>query len=244
MSLVETQILNDLAGHLYNFLPGSGNSNFSFPIAAAKVGVAEFWVGGSKRPAILHLLEGTLNAQRHRFCPLILAVVKHGMPWRAGRGEPLTVGEIDELNALLLRLQFKIPELHEPAFREALAGKPRTQAPTTKPKNDLAAMDALAGDLIALSDLQPTPRGFAFEKFLTQAFALFGLAPRGSFRLTGEQVDGSFQLDGATYLLEAKWQGPKIGNRELQAFAWFRPYQIGLDPRPFCQLLRLHSGWA
>ena len=197
MSLVETQILNDLAGHLYNFLPGSGNSNFSFPIAAAKVGVAEFWVGGSKRPAILHLLEGTLNAQRHRFCPLILAVVKHSMPWRAGRGEPLTVDEIDELNALLLRLQFKIPELHEPAFREALAGKPRTQAPT-KPKNDLAAMDALAGDLIALSDLQPTPRGFAFEKFLTQAFALFGLAPRGSFRLTGEQVDGSFQLDGAT----------------------------------------------
>jgi hypothetical protein len=55
MSLVETQILNDLAGHLYNFLPGSGNSNFSFPIAAAKVGVAEFWAGGSKRPAILHL---------------------------------------------------------------------------------------------------------------------------------------------------------------------------------------------
>src|SRR5437870_4712958 len=89
------------------FSSRSGNSNFSFPIAAAKVGVAEFWVGGSKRPAILHLLEGTLNAQRHRFCPLILAMVKHSMPWRAGRGEPLTVGEIDELNALLLRLQFK-----------------------------------------------------------------------------------------------------------------------------------------
>jgi hypothetical protein len=151
MSLVETQILNDLAGHLYNFLPGSGNSNFSFPIAAAKVGVAEFWVGGSKRPAIRHLLEGTLNPQRHRFCPLILAVVKHSMPWRAGRGEPLTVGEIDDLNALLLRLQFKIPELHEPAFLEALAGKPKTRTPTTKPKNDLAAMDALAGDLTSRS---------------------------------------------------------------------------------------------
>jgi hypothetical protein len=116
MNLVETQILNDLAGHLYNFLPGSGNNNFSFPIAAAKVGVAEFWVGGSKRPAILHLLEGTLDARRHRFCPLILAVVKHSMPWRADRGEPLTVAEIDKLNALLLRLHFKIPELHQPAF--------------------------------------------------------------------------------------------------------------------------------
>jgi Restriction endonuclease len=219
MSLLETQILNDLAGHLYNFLPGSGNNNFSFPIAAAKVGVAEFWVGGSKRPAILHLLEGTLNARRHRFCPLILAVVTHSIPWRAGKGEPLTIGEIDELNALLLRLEFKIPELHEPAFREALADKPKTPAPPTMPKNDPAAMDALARDLIAISDLEPTPRGFAFEKFLTETFDLFGLAPRGSFRLTGEQIDGSFQLDGATYLLEAKWQGLKIGNRDLQAFA-------------------------
>jgi Restriction endonuclease len=219
MSLVEAQILNDLAGHLYNFLPGSGNNNFSFPIAAAKVGVAEFWVAGSKRPAILHLLECTLSAQRHRFCPLILAVVKHSMPWRAGRGEPLTIDEIDELNGLLLRLQFKITELHEPAFRDALVGKPAAPTPTIKPKNDPAAMDALARDLIGVSNLEPTPRGFAFEKFLTEAFALFGLAPRGSFRLTGEQIDGSFQLDGATYLLEAKWQGPKIGNRELQAFA-------------------------
>ena len=177
MNLVETQILNDLAGHLYNFLPGSGNNNFSFPIAAAKVGVAEYWPGGTKGPALLRLLEGTLDAQRHRFCPLILAVVKYSMPWRAGRGEPLTVGEIDELNALLLRLQFKIPELHEPAFREALAGKPKTPAPSTKPKNDPASMDALARDLIAISDLEPTPRGFALEKFLTEAFALFSLAP-------------------------------------------------------------------
>lgn len=218
MNLVEAQVLNNLAGHLYNFLPGSGNNNFSFPIAAAKVGVAEFWVAGSKRPAILHLLEGTLNAQRHRFCPLILAIVKHSMPWRSGRGEPLTVAEIDELNALLLRLEFKIPELHETAFRETLAGKPPPPS-STKPKTDTAAMDTLAHDLITISALEPAPRGFAFEKFLTEAFAFFGLAPRGSFRLTGEQIDGSFQLDGSTYLLEAKWQGPKIGNRELQAFA-------------------------
>jgi hypothetical protein len=218
MNLIEAQILNDLAGHLYNFLPGSGNDNFSFPVAATKVGVAEFWIAGSKRPAILHLLEGTLTTRRHRFCPLILAVVKHSMPWRAGKGEPLTINEIDELNALLRRLEFKIPELHEPAFREGLAGTPKT-AGVPKPKNDPAAMDALARDLIAIGRLEPTPRGFAFEKFLSEAFALFNLAPRGSFRLIGEQIDGSVHIDRETYLLEAKWLGPKIGNRELQAFA-------------------------
>jgi hypothetical protein len=140
------------------------------------------------------------------------------MPWRAGRSEPLTVGELDELNALLLRLEFKIPELHDPAFRDGLAGKPKTTA-VPRPKNDSATLDALARDLMAISSLEPIARGIAFEKFLTEVFALFSLAPRGSFRLKGEQIDGSFQLDGETYLLEAKWQGPKIGNRELQAFA-------------------------
>jgi hypothetical protein len=218
-NLAEAQVLNELAGHLYKFLPGSGNANYSFPIAATKVGVVEFWTGGSKRPAILHLLEGTLTNRRHSFCPLILAVVRHSMPWRTGRGEPLTVAEIDQLNTLLLRLKFKIPELHDAAFRKALAGKPTDTPSPPQPKSDPAAMDALARDLIAVSALEPISRGLAFEKLLNSAFAMFNLAPRGSFRLSGEQVDGSFQLDGATYLLEAKWQGPKIGNRELQSFA-------------------------
>jgi len=48
---------------------------------------------------------------------------------------------------------------------------------------------------------------------------VFNLSPRGSFRLTGEQIDGSFHLGNATYLVEAKWQDAKIGNRELQSFA-------------------------
>ena len=67
--------------------------------------------------------------------------------------------------------------------------------------------------------LTPNPRGFAFERFLDETFAVFDLAPRKSFRLIGEQIDGSFHLAGETYLVEAKWQDPQIGNRELQAFA-------------------------
>jgi hypothetical protein len=67
--------------------------------------------------------------------------------------------------------------------------------------------------------LPPTPRGFAFERFLNDAFAAFNLAPRKSFRLVGEQIDGSFHLANETYLVEAKWQDPLIGNRELQSFA-------------------------
>ena len=79
--------------------------------------------------------------------------------------------------------------------------------------------DQLSASLKDLIQLAPSPRGYAFERFLDDAFAAFNLAPRKSFRLTGEQIDGSFHLANETYLVEAKWQDQKIGNRELQSFA-------------------------
>ncbi len=88
MSLVDTQVINDMAGLLYEFLPGSGNNSYSFPIAASKAGVPEFWSGGSKPPALMRLLQDTLDHRRHRFCPLILAIVQHSLPWWAGKSNP------------------------------------------------------------------------------------------------------------------------------------------------------------
>jgi len=69
--------------------------------------------------------------------------------------------------------------------------------------------------LLSISNLDPVPRGYAFEKFLVELFYVYGLAPRGSFRLTGEQIDGSFEHDGQTYLLEAKWQNAPVARDEL-----------------------------
>ena len=62
------------------------------------------------------------------------------------------------------------------------------------------------------------PRGHAFEKFLKDLFDEYGLSARGSFRLEGEQIDGSFVLDDDTYLLEAKWTNDKVGAATLHAF--------------------------
>ncbi len=45
-----------------------------------------------------------------------------------------------------------------------------------------------------------------------------GLAPRGSFRLVGEQIDGSFKLGQDTYLIEAKWHDSQIGQADLLVF--------------------------
>jgi hypothetical protein len=67
--------------------------------------------------------------------------------------------------------------------------------------------------------LAPQKRGYAFEKFLDMLFSVSGLSPRKSFRLKGEQIDGSFQLDHTTYLVEAKWQAELTDNRDLQGFA-------------------------
>lgn len=41
-------------------------------------------------------------------------------------------------------------------------------------------------------------RGFAFEKLLGEIFEAYNLAPRASFRIVGEQIDGSFQLGSDT----------------------------------------------
>lgn len=44
------------------------------------------------------------------------------------------------------------------------------------------------------------------------------MAGQGSINLRGEQIDGSFQLDGQTYLIEAKWQNEKTGAADLHIF--------------------------
>jgi hypothetical protein len=45
---------------------------------------------------------------------------------------------------------------------------------------------------------------------------LFDLAPSGSFRRIGEQIDGAFVLNGEHFLLEAKWQQDQINLADLR----------------------------
>lgn len=59
--------------------------------------------------------------------------------------------------------------------------------------------------------------GLALECLLNRLFELFGLQPRQPFRIEGEQIDGSFVLDGHVYLLESKWEQ----NRCPKQTCWF-----------------------
>ncbi len=70
---------------------------------------------------------------------------------------------------------------------------------------------------IAINDNHQN-RGHQLEKFLNELFLFFDLDPKSSFKITGEQIDGSFTFDNTDYLLEAKWQKKQIDAQELYGF--------------------------
>jgi len=86
------------------------------------------------------------------------------------------------------------------------------------PKVQVDLYSGLASKLLQISGLAPQTRGYAYERFWNELFNTGGLAGRSSFRLVGEQIDGSFELSGETYLLEAKWQAQQVGVADLRAF--------------------------
>jgi len=60
--------------------------------------------------------------------------------------------------------------------------------------------------------------GLALEKLLNRLFELFELKPRQPFRVQGEQIDGSFQMDAEIYLLESKWEKQPLPESDLLIF--------------------------
>ncbi len=102
------------------------------------------------------------------------------------------------------------------AFKQAVA----TSTNTTKPIESLIDYNKYIKELQSLSDYDDSPqsRGFAFEKYIKEFFEIYGLQPRGSFKLVGEQIDGSFILHNEVYLLEAKWTSKPIDKANLVGF--------------------------
>ena len=162
--------------------------------------------------------EGTSKAKRLRFflknCEpqlrirTLLALWEYREDNRRRKRIKETVPEAqDEFYALIERLGGKRP-----------AAKKQSKSPETVSGIDLPRVKPLIQKLLELDQLEPHKRGFAYERFLKDLFDANGLSARASFRLVGEQIDGSFELSGETYLLEAKWTGPAIGVSELRSF--------------------------
>ena len=86
------------------------------------------------------------------------------------------------------------------------------------PQIDEDISKRLISHLLEVTALPPQKRGFEFERFLKALFDAYELSARSSFRLTGEQIDGSFVMHNETYLLEAKWQNAPTGVADLHTF--------------------------
>jgi len=137
----------------------------------------------------------------------------------------LALWEYREAKRRRNRVEESIPDAEEEFYRliERLGGaRPDTKKRATEPRAatniDPSVANALKTRLVAVSRLEPQARGYAYEGFLKELFDANGLAARASFRLVGEQIDGSFQLAAETYLLEAKWTSPPVGAAELRSF--------------------------
>jgi len=228
LSLEESEAVSQLAGYLYDFLPGNphplADQRISFQGIAHDLGIEGFWRGGSKEPAIAALLESVLEHKREQFCRLIVEVVRRGIRYRHSKGRPLTREDVKGLNDLVSRVGFKIPELWHPNFLDRLPStdtRKKGGTPSTPRSAAAVSQEQLANLNRCLLDLihcEPHKRGYELERFLKDLFMAFGRAPRDGFRLTGEQIDGSFQLGDDTYLVEAKWHSSPMSLQPLLAF--------------------------
>lgn len=215
-----SKAISDIAGVLYSFLPGKphpyANQNISFRGVAHEMGLSNFWTGGSKLPAITTLLSYTYEQERSIFCSLLINIVNKGITYRAKK-QPVSKSEIMTLNELIAKLDFKIPELWDKGFLDSLDNDIKVEPIQAAPKQ-VVDYSVLLAEFSDMLHMDAHSRGFAFELFLNKLFGEFELSPRKSFRLVGEQIDGSLELDGEYYLIEAKWQKDPLGNADLLTF--------------------------
>ena len=204
----------------------------SFKTVAENVGVGDFWQPGSKSPMIIALIEKTFSHRVGRLEPLILEIVRGGLRYRQKQGTPVTAEEIDRLNGFILDLGFKFPDLWDQDFRASLHIDAGERARRNVSSEDAAEKLRETGRCHRSARLEEQKRqffalhqavdrrsaGIALEDILNQLFELNGLKPREPFRVVGEQIDGSFELDHEIYLLEAKWQQDPTQEKDLLVF--------------------------
>lgn len=128
---------------------------------------------------------------------------------------------IRKATSAVSRLQ-TLSKKHIDDFSEYLSAQQNrksAQERIQKTKDYQRKIDELYTEFSEIIRLQPQQRGYSFESFLNDLFFFFDLAPRGSFKIKGEQIDGAFTHDGTDYLLEAKWRNEVSANADLYAFA-------------------------
>ncbi|MCR4329586.1 MAG: hypothetical protein NUV65_03495 [Candidatus Roizmanbacteria bacterium] len=89
-----------------------------------------------------------------------------------------------------------------------------------KQQDKKLAFQSLNNDFVELCKMaeHTQKRGYKLEKLLVALFDYFDIEVYKSFKLLGEQIDGSFKFDGQNYTFEAKWQDQVSAVNSLYAF--------------------------
>lgn len=111
---------------------------------------------------------------------------------------------------------------HDAIAKEQAAKEKRREQAAKESQKLQASQQRLAeikSNYIQLvTSTNPQKRGTDLEKVMYDLFELYDLDPKAAFKITGEQIDGAFTLDGTEYLFEAKWQQEAISRADLDAF--------------------------
>lgn len=220
LTMIESQAIAELAEVFYDFLPASFSA-VTWSVVADWSGVQDCWPNvGSKRQALPIFLRNVLEHRRGKLCDLVVKAVQQGINYRLRKENPVTREEIERVNQILLKVGFKIPELYDRSFLDGLPSSSEAETTAARhPANRIVSAETLDNlhqrflDLFA--ELDEQKRGLAFEPFLTEFFSAHGLDPKGSFRIVGEQIDGSFDWQGNTFLVEARWRAKPANAADL-----------------------------
>ncbi len=137
--------------------------------------------------------------------------------WDKDKGGQLTKRAKDAVQKLRVQTKGYFEILEEKSKSESIRKINEEKIKTSISFSDkLLNLKNLFLEIALHSNLQQ--RGFKFEKLLAELFHLFDLEAKGSFKIVGEQIDGSFTFDSQDYLLEAKWQKTPINAADLYAF--------------------------
>ena len=205
LGTLDTMLVNDLfqwePGYILDF-SNSRIAEFFVNELGVDIYAAEFGKNGTSKANRVRCYLQTVDGNAAATALKVLWAYREGIRERMRRPENVTDAK-SKLSDLVRRLE---------------GGVGPDSTPPLTPKFSTTIVAQLSLELLAVSKLAPQPRGFAFEKFLKDLFDAYGMAARGSFRLTGEQIDGSFSLSNEPYLLEARWQNDYTDAADLHAF--------------------------
>jgi hypothetical protein len=216
LSTVDLKLINSLfgmySGYVLNFSNATFASFFSRDVGVDIYDDAYAIHGTSKGKRLWAFLEvGQTNAVIKALQAL----------WEIREVERMERGEEEKVPQARARLSALIVKLGGGPLAEGPSAEPPpASAYARQPGPSEGVMAALEAEFMALTQMDEAPqkRGYGFERFLNRWFNTWSLDAHASFRTSGEQIDGSFQHDGATYLVEAKWHNKQADANMLHGF--------------------------